>query len=211
MSTDRSRDQAARAGSHERPRLVVALTGASGIIYGVRLLERLRARKDVETHLVLSRNAELVMGLETDWTPAGVRKLADRSYGVDDLAAPIASGSFKTLGMVVVPCSIKTLSAVANCHAADLVARAADVTLKERRPLVLVVRETPLHAGQLRQLLLAAQSGATILPPVPAFYTRPRSVADLVDQTVGKILDVLGFDEPSFRRWRGDPRRRGSS
>jgi len=191
-------------------RLIVALTGASGIVYGVRLLERLRARHDVETHLVISRNAERVMGLETDWTPARVRKLADRSYGVDDLAAPIASGSFKTLGMVVVPCSIKTLSAVANCHAADLVARAADVTLKERRPLVLVVRETPLHAGQLRQLLLAAQSGATILPPVPAFYARPRSVADLVDQTVGKILDVLGFDEPSFRRWRGDPRRRGS-
>jgi 4-hydroxy-3-polyprenylbenzoate decarboxylase len=185
---------------------VVALTGASGIVYGVRLLERLRAHKDVETHLVLSRNAERVMGLETDWTPARVRKLADRSYGMDDLAAPIASGSFPTMGMVVVPCSIKTLSAIANCHAADLVSRAADVTLKERRPLLLVVRETPLHAGQIRQLLLAAQSGATILPPVPAFYARPRSVADLVDQTVGKILDVLGFDEPSFRRWRGHTR-----
>ncbi len=113
--------------------------------------------------------------------------------------------------MVVAPCSIKTLSAVANCHAADLVSRAADVTLKERRPLVLVVRETPLHAGQLRQMLLAAQSGATILPPVPAFYSRPRSVLDVVDQTVGKILDVLGFDDPAFRRWRGASRPSGSA
>jgi len=199
------------ASSLQPRRLVVALTGASGIVYGVRVLERLRARGDVETHVVISRNAEQVMGLETDWTPARVRRLADRWYDADDLAAPIASGSFRTTGMVIVPCSIKTLSAVANCHAADLISRAADVTLKERRPLVLVVRETPLHAGQIRQMLLAAQSGATILPPVPAFYARPRSVGDLVDQTAGKILDVLGFDERSYRRWRGKPRRGRSS
>ena len=187
-----------------RPRLVVALTGASGAIYGVRLLQRLRARGDLELHLVISRNAERVLGLETDWTPGRLRKLADRAYEPEDVAAPIASGSFRTAGMVVAPCSIKTLSSVANCHAADLIARAADVTLKERRPLVLVVRETPLHRGQLRQMLLAAESGATILPPVPAFYSRPKSVGDVVDQTVGKILDALGLDDPHYRRWGGD-------
>ena len=186
-----------------RPRLVVALTGASGAVYGVRLLQRLRARGDLELHLVISRNAERVLGLETDWTPARLRKLADRAYEPEDVAAPIASGSFRTAGMVVAPCSIKTLSSVANCHAADLIARAADVTLKERRPLVLVVRETPLHRGQLRQMLLAAESGATILPPVPAFYCRPKSVGDVVDQTVGKILDALGLDDPHYRRWGG--------
>ena len=182
---------------------MVAITGASGILYGIRLLERLRARRDVETHLVISRNAERVIALETDWTPARIRKLADRAYDPGDFAAPIASGSFRTRGMAIVPCTIKTLSCVANSQAADLVARAADVTLKERRPLVLAVRETPLHIGQLRQMLLAAEAGATILPPVPAFYARPRSIAELVDQTVGKILDVLGLDDPSYRRWSG--------
>jgi flavin prenyltransferase len=187
----------------EPARLVVAVTGASGVVYGIRLLEHLRARGDVETHLVLSRNAERVIGLETDWTPARIRRLADHAWDPDDFAAPIASGSFRTRGMAIVPCTIKTLSCVANSHAADLVARAADVTLKERRPLVLAVRETPLHLGQLRQLVLAAEAGATILPPVPAFYSHPRSVADLVDQTVGKILDVLGLDDPSYRRWPG--------
>jgi 4-hydroxy-3-polyprenylbenzoate decarboxylase len=184
-----------------RRRFVVALTGASGIVYGVRLLERLRARRGIETHLVLSRNAERVIALETDLGLEEIRALAHRSWEPEDLAAPIAGGSFRTAGMAVVPCSIKTLSAVANCYAADLVARAADVTLKERRPLVLVVRETPLHVGQIRQLLLAAEAGATILPPVPAFWARPASVADVVDQTVGKILEVLGLDDPTYRRW----------
>ncbi|MBN1770285.1 MAG: UbiX family flavin prenyltransferase [Deltaproteobacteria bacterium] len=186
-----------------RQRLVVAVTGASGAVLGVRLLERLRERDELETHLVVSRNAERVLRLETGWTAARLRKLADHAWNPDALDAPIASGSFRTRGMVVVPCSIKTLSAVANCFAADLVGRAADVTLKQRRPLVLVVRETPLHAGQLRQMMLAAQAGATILPPVPAFYARPRSIADLVDQTVARILDALGIDDPLLRRWRG--------
>lgn len=195
----------ARARDSVPTRIVVAVTGASGIVYGVRTLQRLRARGDVETHLVISRNAERVIRLETDGTPARIRRLAHRVWDADDLAAPLSSGSFRTAGMAIVPCSIKTLSAVANCHAADLVARAADVTLKERRPLVLVVRETPLHAGQLRQMLLAAQSGATILPPVPAFWARPRSIDDLVDQTVGRILDALGLDDPGLRRWSGPP------
>lgn len=186
-----------------RERLVVAVTGASGAVLGVRLLERLRERGEPETHLIVSRNAERVLRLETGWTAARLRKLADHAWSPDALDAPIASGSFRTRGMVVVPCSIKTLSAVANCFAADLIGRAADVTLKQRRPLVLVVRETPLHAGQLRQMMLAAQAGATILPPVPAFYARPRSVADLVDQTVARILDTLGIDDPLLRRWRG--------
>lgn len=190
-------------GRKTRERLVVALTGASGAALGIRLLERLRERGEVETHLVVSRNAERVLRIETGWTAARLRRLADHAWSPDELDAPIASGSFRTRGMVVVPCSIKTLSAVANCFAADLVARAADVTLQQRRPLVLVVRETPLHLGQLRQMVLAAEAGATILPPVPAFYARPRSVTDLVDQTVGRILDVLGYDDPRLRRWRG--------
>jgi 4-hydroxy-3-polyprenylbenzoate decarboxylase len=203
-STTGPRSRRAKAAPpRRRARLVVALTGASGSIYGVRLLQRLRARGDVEVHLVISRNAERVLALETDWTPVRLRRLADHAYDPEDVAAPIASGSFRTAGMVVAPCSIKTLSSVANCHAADLISRAADVTLKERRPLVLVVRETPLHPGQLRQMLLAAESGATILPPVPAFYARPKSVADVVEQTVGKILDALGLDDPHYRRWGG--------
>jgi 4-hydroxy-3-polyprenylbenzoate decarboxylase len=187
--------------------LVVALTGASGAIYGIRLLQRLRALRAGPTHLVLSRNAERVLALETDWTVARLGKLADRVWEPEELAAPLASGSFRTRGMAIAPCSIKTLAAVAGCHAADLIARAADVTLKERRPLVLLVRETPLHPGHLRCMLEAAQSGATILPPVPAFYARPRSVADLVDQTVGKVLDLLGVDDPGYRRWDGGNRR----
>ena len=192
-----------RRAKPDRPRLVVGITGASGVVLGVRLLETLRKLGTVETHLVMSRNAERVLALESDRTPRQVRALSDVSHDPEDLAAPIASGSFRTAGMAIVPCSIKTLSSVANCHAADLVARAADVTLKERRPLVLVVRETPLHVGQIRQMMLAAESGATILPPVPAFYARPKSVSDLVDQTVGKILDVLRIDAPGWRRWAG--------
>ena len=183
--------------------LVVALTGASGSIYGIRLLQRLRRFPDVETHLVVSRNAYRVIALETDWTPARIRKLADHVWEPENLAAPLASGSFRTAGMIVAPCSIKTLAAIAGCHAAELVSRAADVTLKERRPLVLLVRETPLHAGHLRCMLEATQAGATILPPVPAFYARPRSIEDLVDQTVGKALDALGLDDPRYRRWGG--------
>ncbi|MDI7268021.1 MAG: UbiX family flavin prenyltransferase [Myxococcota bacterium] len=184
-------------------RYVVGISGASGVACGVRLLEKLRGVPGVETHLVLSRNAERVLRIEAGPAPRAVRALATRSYDPDDLAAPIASGSFRTAGMVIAPCSIKTLSAVANCHAADLLARSADVTLKERRPLVLLVRETPLHVGQIRQMLLAAEAGAIVMPLVPAFYARPTSIEDIVDQTAGRILDLLGINDPVYRRWPG--------
>jgi 4-hydroxy-3-polyprenylbenzoate decarboxylase len=187
-----------------RPRrFVVALTGASGAIYGVRLLERLRNTPDVEIDLVVTRNAERILAIETDHTAAAVRALAHRVHAPDDLAAPIASGSCRTDGMAVVPCSIKTLSAIANCHAADLVSRAADVTLKERRRLVLAVRETPLHAGHLRQMLAAAEAGAILAPPMPAFWDRPATIDQLVDLAVDRILDLLGVEIPDGRRWNG--------
>lgn len=190
-----------------RRRLVVGISGASGVVLGIRLLERLRVAGGIETHLVISRNAERVLRIETDLSLGRVRALATRSYAPDDLAAPIASGSFPADGMVIAPCSIKTLSAVANCYADSLLARAADVALKERRPLILVVRETPLHVGQIRQMLLAAEAGATILPPVPAFYASPSSIDDVVDQTVGKMLDLLDLEDPQYRRWSGEQRR----
>ena len=183
-------------------RLVVGITGASGSIFGIRLLEVLR-ETPVETHLVLSEASRRVIGLETEYTPEQVEALADYSYEHGDIAAAIASGSFQTMGMVVAPCSIKSLSAVANCHADTLLARAADVTLKERRKLVLVVRETPLHLGHLRLMTAVTEYGAVVLPPVPAFYHGPRTIADLVDQTVGKVLDQYALDRGLFERWRG--------
>jgi 4-hydroxy-3-polyprenylbenzoate decarboxylase len=183
-------------------RLVVGITGASGTVFGIRLLEVLRDTP-IETHLVLSEAARRVMVLETDRSPVQVEALADYHYGPEDIDAVIASGSFRTMGMVVAPCSIKSLAAVAGCHADTLLARAADVTLKERRRLVLVVRETPLHLGHLRLMSAVTEYGAVVLPPVPAFYHRPRTIADLVDQTVGKILDQFGLDEGLFERWQG--------
>lgn len=183
-------------------RLVVGITGASGTIFGIRLLEVLRDTP-IETHLVLSEAARRVMVLETEHTPEEVEALADYHYEPTDIDAAIASGSFRTMGMVVAPCSIKSLAAVAGCHADTLLARAADVTLKERRKLVLVVRETPLHLGHLRLMSAVTEYGAVVLPPVPAFYHRPRTIGDLVDQTVGKILDQFGVDKGLFERWRG--------
>jgi len=182
-------------------RFVIGLSGASGVIYGVRLLEVLRTLSDVETHLILSRGARTTLGLETAWSTTAVEALASASYAPEDLSAPPASGSFRTDGMAVVPCSMKSLSAIAHSYGAELLVRAADVTLKEGRRLVLVPRETPLHRGHLRCLLEAAELGAVIVPPLVAFYHQPSSVAEIIDQTVGKVLDQLGVEHDLFRRW----------
>lgn len=185
-------------------RLIVAISGASGAILGVRLLECLAQLRTVETHLVISQAARHTIRLETDYSVAAVERLADVVYAPDDMGAAIASGSFATRGMVIIPCSIKTLSAVAHSYAADLIARAADVTLKERRPLVLVVRESPLHLGHLQLMVQATQLGATIYPPMPAFYARPRSLDAMVDQFVGRVLAYLGIPNTLYIPWQGD-------
>jgi flavin prenyltransferase len=184
-------------------RLVVAMSGASGAIYGIRLLEALRTTRDIETHLVLSEHAKLTISLETSVGLEYVTSLAFRVYDNTALGAAPASGSFRTGGMVVVPCSVKTLSAIANSYASTLVVRAADVTLKERRRLVLVVRETPLHLGHLRQMVAAAEMGAVILPPCPAFYHRPSTIDELVNHTVARVLDQLGIEHALGREWEG--------
>jgi 4-hydroxy-3-polyprenylbenzoate decarboxylase len=184
-------------------RLVVGITGASGVIYGVRLLEVLRASDEVETHLVVSPAAKATIAQETDWKVSAVEALADQVYDDRDIGAAIASGSFATAGMVIIPCSIKTLSAVAHSFSADLLSRAADVTLKEGRPLVLVVRETPLHLGHLRLMTQAVEIGAVIFPPVPAFYGRPQTLDDVINGTVGRVLLRLGFDNELYTRWLG--------
>jgi flavin prenyltransferase len=184
-------------------RLVVGISGASGSIYGIRLLEVLRDVAGLETHLVVSRAAKRTLVDETDYTVRDVEALATRVYDDRDIGAALASGSFRTAGMVVAPCSIKTLSALANSHADTLIARAGDVTLKEGRPLVVVVRETPLHVGHLRQMLALAEMGAVILPPVPAFYHRPKTIRDLVDHTVGRVLDRLGVAHGLVAEWTG--------
>jgi len=182
-------------------RLVVGISGASGAIYGIRLLQALR-EIEVESHLIVTEAAKQIIRLETPLTVEEVEALADHVYPIDDLGAAISSGSFLTLGMVVIPCSIKSLSAIVHSYNIDLLVRAADVTLKERRPLVLVVRETPLHRGHLESMLKVTEMGAVILPPVPAFYHGPRSIEDLIDQTVGKVLDLFGIEHDLFARWR---------
>ncbi len=182
-------------------RLIVGITGASGVAYGVRLLEALRPT-DVESHLVMSKPAEVTLAHETDRKVADVRGLADAVYANGDVGAAIASGSFKTMGMIVAPCSIKTLSEIASGATDNLVSRAADVVLKERRRLVLMVRETPLHAGHLRAMLTVSELGAIIAPPMPAFYAAPASVADIVDHTVGRALDLFDIESDLVRRWR---------
>ncbi len=184
-------------------RLVVGMSGASGQILSIRLLQVLRQMPDVETHLVISPAARATIVQETDWTPQQVETLADVVYRARDIGAAIASGSFQTMGMVIIPCSIKTLSAVAHSYAADLLSRAADVTLKEGRPLLLVVRETPLHLGHLRLMAQAAEMGAVIFPPVPAFYNRPQTLDDVVDDLVGRILARLGLPTDLLREWQG--------
>jgi 4-hydroxy-3-polyprenylbenzoate decarboxylase len=183
-------------------RLVVAITGASGVILGIRLLEMLRPTH-IETHLVLSPAARATIAQETSWKVSDVAALAHQHYSHGDIGAAIASGSFGTIGMVVIPCSIKTLSAIANSYADDLISRAADVTLKEGRRLVLVVRETPLHRGHIRLLDQAAQAGAVIFPPVPAFYARPQTLDDMITNTVGRVLARLGIENQGYSEWTG--------
>ena len=186
-------------------RLIVGLSGASGAIYGVRLLQVLRSVAEVETHLVMSQAARQTLSLETDLSLRDVQALADVVHDARDIAASISSGSFKTAGMVILPCSIKTLSCIVNSYTDTLVTRAADVVLKERRPLVLCVRETPLHLGHLRLMTQAAELGAVIMPPVPAFYHRPTSLDDVINQTVNRVLDQFDIDLPEdlFTRWQG--------
>ena len=186
-------------------RLIVGISGASGAIYGVRLLQVLRDVTDIETHLVMSQAARQTLSLETDFSLREVQALADVTHDARDIAASISSGSFQTLGMVILPCSIKTLSGIVHSYTDGLLTRAADVVLKERRPLVLCVRETPLHLGHLRLMTQAAEIGAVIMPPVPAFYHRPQSLDDVINQTVNRVLDQFAiiFFEDLFARWQG--------
>lgn len=188
--------------TNDSRRLVIGISGASGVILGIRLLEMVR-EMGLETHLVLSPAARVTIAQETTWKVSDVQAIASVVHSHADIGASIASGSFPTQGMVVVPCSIKTLSAVANSYADDLIARAADVTLKEGRPLILVVRETPLHRGHLRLMSLAAEAGAVIFPPVPAFYARPQSLDEVIDNLVGRILARLGIENQQYTRWEG--------
>jgi flavin prenyltransferase len=183
-------------------RLIVGITGASGAILGIRLLETLR-HSSVETHLVLSGIAPRTIQQETDFEVNYVLSLATKAYDFGDIGASIASGSFATLGMVIIPCSIKTLSAVANSYSDDLIARAADVTLKEGRRLILVVRETPYHPGHLRLMSQAAEAGAVIFPPVPAFYSHPKTIDEIINQTVGRVLMRLGVFTDLYTEWHG--------
>jgi 4-hydroxy-3-polyprenylbenzoate decarboxylase len=185
-------------------RLIVGISGASGTIYGVRLLELLR-KAEVETHLVMSRSAEMTLAYETDIKPKDVRALASVHYAVTDIGAAISSGSFPTVGMIIAPCSIRTMSEIASGVTASLLSRAGDVVLKEKRRLVLAIRETPLHVGHLRSMTVLAEIGAVIAPIVPAFYNRPRSVDDIVNHTCGRLLDLFGIDTGIVKRWKGGP------
>jgi 4-hydroxy-3-polyprenylbenzoate decarboxylase len=189
-----------------RRRIVVALSGASGAIYGVRLLEVLATDPGIETHAIISKGASATIGYETDRDPASVAALADHVHDEGNLAAALASGTFLTDGMVVAPCSIRTLGAIANSLNDNLIVRAADVHLKERRRLILMVRETPLHLGHLRLMSDVTAAGGIILPPVPGFYVRPTTIGDLVDHSIGKVLDLLGIEHDLFRRWDGPVR-----
>jgi 4-hydroxy-3-polyprenylbenzoate decarboxylase len=192
-------------------RLIVGISGASGVIYGIRLLEALKTISDLETHLILSKGAKLNISIETQWQVKQVEALADVVHSDQNLAATIASGSYPTDGMVIVPCSMKTLSGVVNSYAESLLVRAADVVLKERRQLVLVPRETPLHVGHCRLLLQAAEMGAMMVPPMPAFYNDPETVNDIIDHTVGRLLDLFGVDSGLVKRWQGANRSNGNA
>ena len=181
--------------------LVVGVSGASGVIYGIRLLEVLKKTEGIKTGLILTPGAEKNIGIETSFDVDQVKALADICYDYEDLAAPVSSGSHKTVGMVVMPCSIRTLSDIAHSRADNLLVRACDVTLKEGRPLVIVPRETPLHKGHIKLMLEAADNGAVIAPPMPAFYHKPQTIDDIIDHTVGKILDRFGVEHQLFKRW----------
>ncbi len=186
-------------------RLIVGMSGASGVTYGIRLLEVLREVADVETHLVMSAAAKRTILLETDFQIEQVESLADQSYPFKDIGATISSGSFKTMGMVLMPCTIKTLSGIVNSYSDNLLIRAADVTLKDRRKLILALRETPLHLGHARLIVQAIELGAIVAPPVPAFYHRPATIDDIINQSVNRVLDLLDIELPRdlFERWQG--------
>ncbi len=192
-------------------RIIVGISGSTGAIYGIRLLEVLRQQPDIETHLVMSNPAKQTIVLETDYTVERVEALAHKVHRINDVAASISSGSFKTAGMAVIPCSMKTLSGIANSFNDNLLVRAADVTLKERRRLVIVPRETPLHLGHLRLMQQVAEIGAIIAPPMPAFYHRPKTIDDIVNQTVSRVLDLLEIEHASlFKRWTGPEKKETS-
>jgi flavin prenyltransferase len=182
-------------------RLIIGISGASGVIYGIRVLEVLYGNRDIETHLILSKPAERTIIEETNYHIQDIRGLASVVHDVKDIGASIASGSFETMGMAIVPCSIRTAGAIAHCVSDNLLTRAADVVLKERRKLILAVRETPLHLGHLRTLSAAAEAGAMILPPMPAFYSRPTTLQDLIDHSTGRLLDHLGIPHLLVKRW----------
>lgn len=184
-------------------RLIVAITGASGAIYGIRTLELLRALPDVETHVILTPSALRTIIEETDYKPDQVKALADALYNPKDIGAALSSGSFRTAGMLVAPCSIKTLSGIAHCYNDELTVRAADVCLKERRRVVLLLRETPLHAGHIELMAQATRNGAIVMPPVPAFYHRPQTLDDMINQTVARALDLFDISVPVIKRWTG--------
>jgi 4-hydroxy-3-polyprenylbenzoate decarboxylase len=190
-----------------QPRLIVGISGASGIVYGARLLQILQ-NLPIETHLVMSKSAEVTLALETDLKAAALHALADVVHPIGDMAASISSGSFQTIGMVIAPCSIRSMGEIATGVTTTLLTRAADVVLKERRRLVLMVRETPLHTGHLRTMTALSEMGAVIAPPVPAFYTKPQSLDEMVDQSLGRVLDLFGLDAGTVRRWGEEPRRR---
>ena len=189
-----------QASPPEPARLIVGISGASGVLYGVRMLQMLRTL-GVETHLVMSKSAQLTLTHETDMSIAEVKALADVTYSNADIGASIASGSFRVSGMVIAPCSIKTLSEIASGITGSLLSRAADVTLKERRRLVLMLRETPLHLGHLRSMVAVTEAGAIVSPPVPAFYAKPASIDEMVDHSVGRVLDLFGIETGAVRRW----------
>jgi len=193
-------------------RLIVGISGATGAIYGVRILEVLAGIKDVETHLVLTRAAKMTIQVETTYSVKQVEKMANVVHDINNVGASISSGSFRTEGMVIAPCSMKTLAAVAHAHADDLVSRAADVVLKERRRLVLLPREAPLNLAHLRNMVAVTEMGGIVFPPVPAFYQRPKTIDDLVEHTVARVLDLFGVRSPKLRRWagmKGTPPERG--
>ncbi|MGD0013343.1 MAG: UbiX family flavin prenyltransferase [Bryobacteraceae bacterium] len=188
-------------------RIIIGITGASGAVYGVRLVEKLRLSPGVQLHLVITRSGERTLTLETGRKPAEIRALAHSSYPIDDVGAALASGSFLTHAMVVAPCSIRTMSAIAAGISSNLLLRAADVTLKERRRLVLMVRESPLHLGHLRTMAALTEMGAIIAPPIPGFYFKPQSLQELVDHSVDRVLDLLGLPAPDARRWQEEEQR----
>jgi 4-hydroxy-3-polyprenylbenzoate decarboxylase len=195
----------AQQGAKAMLRIIVGISGASGAIYGIRLLEELRSTKQVETHLVISKGAGLTIAHETDYRLEDVKGLADVVHSNSNLGASISSGSYKTDGMVIAPCSMKTLSGIAHSNAGNLLVRAADVVLKQRRLLVLMPRETPLHMGHCKLLYEASQLGAVIAPPMPAFYSKPESVDDIVNHSVGRIMDLFDLDTGTVKRWQGLP------